>query len=258
MFAKFLTAVAALVLLTNVALAEEYVVKSGDTWPGIAQKTLKDPNLRTSLYAANKVKDPNVAPAVGTKVTIPAQLSKNRVAKVKAVSGTVTVDGQKAEAGKTSVKQNSVIITAANSKIDIQLDEGSVVRIGPNTKCTLSSYAYSGSNRNTDLNLGNGSMSMKVTKLSGQSEFKVSTVTAVAGVRGTYFWVNYDAESKEAGIAVYNGAVVVGQEKTDANGKKTIDTSKSASVTAGNAVTVNRDGKPSEVFPIPQKIEWED
>ena len=89
---------------------------------------------------------------------------------------------------------------------------------------------------------------MKVTKLSRKSNFNVSTVTAVAGVRGTYFYVNYDENSEDVGIAVYKGAVDVSVEEKV--------TEAPVRVEKGYATTIHGSKDIEEPFPIPAKIKW--
>jgi len=258
-----IVALSALFLFTaNIMSAdgyEKYTVKNGDTLPKIAGATLKDAKYLPELLAYNGITQPSqLAPGKGLKV--PYSLSKNRVATVTLVAGNAKIKhhgkGLEALTQDSVLLQSDTIQTGDDAKVEIQLDEGSVVRVGPSTKFGLSSYAYNGDSRDTNMNLEEGNLQMKVTKLSGDSEFKVSTVTAVAGVRGTFFYVNYDSKSKEVGIAVFSGKVMVGK---DAQSVKPGEAKQEAvAVPAGHAVNVNNAGKPGPIFEIPGKIEWAD
>lgn len=263
MVRKVLSLVFALTFVVSVAFADEgfetYPVKKDDTLASIIEGTLKSDKFFPQLLAYNQITHPKQIVRGETQLKVPFSISKNRFAKVTMTVGNVNVKRangavEPMKTGSTLLK-NDAIITAAGSRAEVQLDEGSVVRVGPETEFALASYGYGANGaRDTNLNLANGSMSMRVTKLTGSSDFKVSTVTAVAGVRGTFFYVNYDKNSKEVGIAVYSGKVEVGKE--DKNGK--IEANDKVAVSAGHATKISAEGKASPVFKIPGKIEWAD
>ena len=227
-----------------------YKVKKGDTLRSISVKYLKSPKLWKHFLAYNKLKNGNqIKP--GMKLKIPYSISKMRVAKVKFAVGNVKVikngKAYKARRGMYLL-QNHTILTGSKGKAELILDEGSVIRVGAKTKFALKNYAYRGKSRKTNLGLNKGSLAMKVTKLSKKSNFQVSTVTAVAGVRGTFFYVNYDENSEDVGIAVYTGAVDVSvEEDADKDGVR---------VEKGYATTIHGAKDIEEPFPIPAKIKW--
>jgi len=233
---------------------EPYTVKNGDTLPKIAEQTLKDSKYLAQLLKYNNISVPSqITP--GLQLKVPFSISKNRIAEITLTVGDVKVNtgsGLIAATKGVILMQNHTIVTGAGSKAEVQLDEGSVVRVGPQTQFALKQYAYNAGSRSTDLSLDRGNMSMKVTKLTGDSNFRVTTVTAVAGVRGTFFYVNYDPNSKEVGIAVYSGQVIVGEDK---NGDGQIENLK-VTVNKGYATTITAEGNASPVFEIPAKIEW--
>jgi len=258
MFIKILSTVFALAFITNIALADEgyrtYQIVNGDTLASIAQKNLKDVRYLAQLFAYNGITQPSQLVPGQTVLKVPYSISKDRIARLTMIVGEVQIsrNGNPMVATPASTLiQSDTIQTGPGAKAEIQLDEGSVVRVGPSTQFALSGYAYLNGNRSTNLNLTQGNMSMRVTKLTGDSDFQVSTVTAVAGVRGTFFYVNFDPKSKELGVAVYNGAVSVKPEKGTS-------TATPVMVKAGHAVNVSSEGTPSKVFEIPAKIEWAD
>ena len=89
---------------------------------------------------------------------------------------------------------------------------------------------------------------MRVTRLTQESQFSVSTVTAVAGVRGTFFYVNYDEDTKDVGVAVYSGAVSVEANEAD----------EGVIVESGYATIVHGEEEIETPFPIPARIRWLD
>ncbi len=231
-----------------------YTVERGDTPATIAQKTLKDPGMFPLLMRYNNITSPDQL-TPGTEIRIPFSVSQNRRARVNYVSG--QVQGREGE-GKpvASLSQGDVLLenhqirTGNDGRIELVLDEGSVVRIGPNTNFVLKGYNYGeNANRNTNVGLSSGSMTMRVTRLTQDSQFNVSTVTAVAGVRGTFFYVNFDEESQDVGIAVYSGAVAVQSEERPEN---------NVTVDSGYATVVRGGEEVESPFPIPGQIKWLD
>jgi len=269
MFTKIASLVIAFSFLASFAFAadgyETYTIQKGDTLTKIAQNELKDAKYLPQLISYN-IKQNVIATQndlkVGTALRIPFSLSKNRAAELTMTVGNVAVtrsgsSQQESAAKGMTLLQSDTVVTAAGAKAEIQLDEGSVVRVGPKTQFAIKSYGYADGNRSTNLDLKQGSMSMKVTKLTGSADFQVSTVTAVAGVRGTFFYVNYDPDSNEVGIAVYSGQVVVGQD-TNKDGFVNDKDKSTITVPAGHATTVSKEGVPSPVIEIPAKIKWAD
>jgi hypothetical protein len=98
--------------------------------------------------------------------------------------------------------------TGPESNVKIELPDGSVIILGPNTEYTLPTNACDLSRSGT-LNLG--SIWTKVKKLIGGGKFEVSTERAVHGVRGTEFTVEIKEENgiKYDIVKVYEGTVDV-------------------------------------------------
>lgn len=259
MLNKILTLSAALLFISSIALAEgfeTYQIVAGDTITSIGEKTLKinDQKHQAMLLIKNQITSQSQL-LPGKVLQVPYSISKNRIATITMTVGSVKVNtgsGYVDAVKGMSLMQKHSILTADGSQAEIQLDEGSVVRVGPKTEFSLMNYAYNGGDRETNLDMSRGNMSMRVTKLTGESNFRVSTVTAVAGVRGTFFYVNYDETSKELGIAVYSGKVDVGLDK-DKDGK--IEEVK-VEVPSGHATTISAAGVPAPIFKIPAKIQW--
>lgn len=230
-----------------------YRVQAGESWATIARKECRQGVQASTLARYNGVAE--TATPTGS-VKIPFELSKKRTAKIQASQGSVTVDGAAATRGQF-VAENQTIVTAANGRVEVVLDNGSVMRIGPNTRLKMTGLTLSGRDQNTSTELQSGSVTMQVTRMNRNSSFSVSTVSAVAGVRGTYFYVNYDENSKDVGIACYTGKVIVGRTKTDEAGNTVIDETSAVDVNQGFATTITGgSGAVAQPFPIPGKIEW--
>lgn len=103
------------------------------------------------------------------------------------------------------------LATEAESRLEIRLDDGSLLRLGASSQLDLQATGTV-----TKLKLWFGKLGASVKKLvNPQSKFEVETPTVVAAVRGTEFRVDVDGEEQEdpleAGteVAVYEGEVEV-------------------------------------------------
>ncbi len=84
-----------------------------------------------------------------------------------------------------------MVITGANSKMNIVLEKSGVIQIGANSKVILSSLFVNDEGATEQkLSVKAGQVILGLKKLQKDSSFNVETPTAVAGVRGTSFMVN--------------------------------------------------------------------
>jgi hypothetical protein len=105
------------------------------------------------------------------------------------------------------VKEKDLIQTGADSFCDIKIGE-SLVRIKQNTKVLMSALVKKGAVETTSIDLDSGKLLCKPKKLMRSESFLIKTPTAVAGVRGTQFTVETDAE-RTSRIKVFEGQVKV-------------------------------------------------
>jgi len=240
---------------TNVLADATYNVRPGESWASIAAAQCRQGTQPAALaqYNGMSVATP---PQAGAAIRIPDSLSNSRSAVLQSFQGSVTINN--AAAGRNqALRPNDTIATGANSSADVVLDNGSVMRLGANTRIAISQLALQGRNSNTGAALQNGSVTMQVTRMNRGSTFSVSTVSAVAGVRGTYFYISYDEATRNVGVACYTGNVQVGRATTDANGNTVVDPNGAVEVRAGHATTINgQSGAVENPFPIPGRIEW--
>jgi len=120
--------------------------------------------------------------------------------------GDVKKNGQLANIGDI-LNQNDVIETGTMSSCDIKIGD-SMIRIKENSKAILAQLLRKDGIENTTLGLDVGKMICKPKKLLKNESFLVKTPTAVAGVRGTNFSVEADAQ-KTTRIKVFDGKVAV-------------------------------------------------
>ncbi len=106
------------------------------------------------------------------------------------------------------LKEGDIIRTGRRSRAEIRFDDGSRIRILSNTTIVLQKYLTGKKGRNSNVKLNKGGLYLNVRKLKRKSKFRVSTVTATVGVRGTIFYIRID-KKKNVKVKVKNGVVVV-------------------------------------------------
>ena len=120
--------------------------------------------------------------------------------------GDVTKNNSMVQIGDL-VKEKDVIQTGADSICDVKIGE-SLIRVKQKTSVILSSLIKTAQAENTEIELNAGKLLCKPKKLIKSESFLVKTPTAVAGVRGTQFSVEADANGTSR-IKVFEGSVRV-------------------------------------------------
>ena len=141
-----------------------------------------------------------------------------------------------------SVSERTQIKTGKKSMVIIAMADGSKVKMRSNSAITLNSLSSNG----IEVGLQAGGVFSKVIKQQGANRFRVRTPTAVAGVRGTEFFVAYGdsirgKKEKDALMCVNEGQIEVkgsGSQKVLLN--------------AGEGIVFNK----SEKLPAPEKLPW--
>jgi hypothetical protein len=89
------------------------------------------------------------------------------------------------------LEEGDVIETGPDGRIEITLGDKSTIRIGPNSRVTMSGFACTRAQENESrITISPGSIWSKVsTVLGGKAKFEVRTGSGVSGVRGTEFVV---------------------------------------------------------------------
>jgi ferric-dicitrate binding protein FerR (iron transport regulator) len=151
------------------------------------------------------------------------------------VEGTVTAGGVAIQAGAI-LKPGDTVETKADSRVEIVLPGGSLLRVGESSQVTLSEVS-AGRRFSARLLLGN--LWAKVHKLLASETFNIETENAVAGVRGTEFRVEVAQEQPDL-VRVYEGVVHV-----DAR-----DGGWSHSLEAGTELRFRRDAEPPRPFDV--------
>jgi len=97
--------------------------------------------------------------------------------------------------------------TKSNARAEIRFSDGNVIRVAPRSRLDISEYAVKRDRRS--FRLSRGRVEAVVSKQTAGSRtprrFEITTPNAVAGVRGTWYFVFFD--SNVTGIAVKDGVV---------------------------------------------------
>jgi hypothetical protein len=119
------------------------------------------------------------------------------------------------------------IVETKNARVELTLQDGSRVRLAPNTKVQLTEAQFNESkSRNVSVSMWFGRIWAKVAKSVGAEDtFEVGTQNAIAGVRGTAFTV-VASQDLSAMVRVYAGTVGVrkgqGQDFARAHSKRQV------------------------------------
>lgn len=107
-----------------------------------------------------------------------------------------------------AITKGDTIITGKDGKVVMDLDSDKEVTIGSSTTLTVSELVKNAKalGGKTSLSLLEGKVSIKIKKkLDGDSRFEIETPTAIMGVMGTEFFVQY--ENNESYVGVFTGLV---------------------------------------------------
>jgi hypothetical protein len=121
------------------------------------------------------------------------------------LEGSVTIDGQEAGIGDT-VPLGAVVATSSGSLVDIEFNGRNAIRLSENT-----TLVFNPRNLQTGSELRQGALTLVLKRLSpGENGegFLVRTPSAVAGVRGTSFFMKVESPTSTY-VCACNGAVQV-------------------------------------------------
>lgn len=95
--------------------------------------------------------------------------------------------GRAGENGMALSANDRVITAGAGAMTDIQFDDGSVIRVMPNTELTLQQAEFINKNTQIAIALASGKIFNVVNPLQGESHYIVRTSNGIAEVKGTVF-----------------------------------------------------------------------
>ena len=151
------------------------------------------------------------------------QASSNELkVKLTFVIGDVKLKLNPADAGKkpeigTLLSQEHVLITGNNGNADLQFNNGSSVKIKPNTEVAIRNLTKTADSVKEQLSIAKGIIIANVNKKKQSDDFQVITPTAIAGVRGTRFLVAVEPNEKNkediTRVSVLDGSVGIYKHK---------------------------------------------
>ncbi|HPE28997.1 MAG TPA: FecR family protein [Candidatus Mcinerneyibacteriales bacterium] len=130
--------------------------------------------------------------------------------KVSYIEGQVMINYAMAEL-RQEVREGDFISTQ-KGKLEITLDDGTLVRVGPESKVYMESLKEEKGRKKVSIKVALGRFWTKVKKLVAKDEYNVSFRTGTAGVRGTVYRIDQYADDS-AQLFVYDGKVEVRGEK---------------------------------------------
>ncbi len=119
---------------------------------------------------------------------------------------------------KTVLKESDAIRTFIESEAELEIDDGSVLKVSENTTLEIGMLRGKKDRNNTSVKIMNGEVLANIKKLvSPASSFEFETPTATAAIRGTI--IGLVVGSDQTTVKVYEGKVLV----TPAGSKKTTE-----------------------------------
>ncbi len=189
---------------------------------GPATFTLGPSETRTVVVLATTLDRPpvtdflTIAALPGSDVaTVELKVRGERDVLVRTVTGDVTV--RRASGGDpvpltagTILGEGDEIFTGVESEAELAFEDGSQLRVEELSQIALSLLMSSGQRQRVLVNLAIGRAAAKINpQKTFQSDFKVQTPGATAGVRGTEFDVTYDPATETTTVRVLEGVVLV-------------------------------------------------
>lgn len=109
---------------------------------------------------------------------------------------------------KMDIFKGDQLRTVAESRCEIKLADGSIIRIGENSMFDFGESNLSKYSRQVDASLKKGKIWANVTKsFAANNKFEVKSPTAVCAIRGTIYRMDTDSTTR---VGVYEGKVDVG------------------------------------------------
>lgn len=200
-----------------------YLTYPGDTLSQIGVRYLKNWRDWPKVMALNKIPHERVLP-VNTRIRIPVELMRvdPAPAVVMHVTGNVRVkpaDGAfRPLAVGERITGGETVLTGPRSFASFRLADASILNQQPSTRLVFGRLAAYGDTGmvSTEVDLQDGRLEANATRqIAPAGGFQVKTPIAVAGLRGTAFRLNMDADGKTLRGEVLEGAVGVAAQRKE-------------------------------------------
>ena len=186
----FASLVLLLVALAGVSRADEmeYRIQAGDTLISLAARLLQNPDDWPRLQGLNEIDNPHGIP-VGTVLRIPHEMLREPPvsARVVASEGQVLVDGVELLPDQ-SVRPGQSLLAVRDGSVVLRLPDGSELLLPGGSLLEINSLQDGEHQGETRLHLHEGRVESRV-RGGPAARYRITTPTAVIGVRGTVFRV---------------------------------------------------------------------
>ncbi len=108
---------------------------------------------------------------------------------------------------KTPIHVGDKLNTQAESRCEVKLTDGSVIRLGENSTFDFEKSLVSRNKRSFDASLSQGKIWANIVSLVWGEKFEIKSPTAVCAIRGTIYGIEADSTTR---VSVYDGQVDVG------------------------------------------------
>lgn len=125
---------------------------------------------------------------------------------VVAVSGSSTNHGRMLNRGD-SVQVGDTLDVPAGGHVKLQMADGSMISVAPDSDVTVTSYSMDGSGCDVKLSLARGALRAQVTPVAGPSTFEVSTASGIALVDSASADWLIKAQPDSAQVGVLAGTI---------------------------------------------------
>lgn len=172
-------------------------------------------------------------------------LAASAAGKVVRLKGTVSLNRNgehKVLALNDEVMAGDVVTTLAESRLRIELTDGSIINLGELTRVTISEFAFSPEtlSRQAAFDLQSGLMQAITAKAGSGSSFVIRTNNAVAATRSTEWIV--EAKKAETTVLVQEGKVDVQEAALGFRSLPSLEQDKAILLSAGQVTTIGKLG----------------
>ncbi|MDR2017006.1 MAG: FecR domain-containing protein [Burkholderiales bacterium] len=193
----------------------KYTVQPGDTISGLSERYLNGRGRWAAIERVNPGLDIHKLRPGQTLYLPESRISSvGKTAKVLKVNGQAQSEGVDLQEGQ-QLSAGSVIDVAADSFVTLQLDDGSILVVEPNTRARLDELRQmsTGSPRSS-IHIDRGRINVKAApQTEPGARFEISTPSATTAVRGTRFRVS-EKEDGATVVEVNEGLVHVAAAET--------------------------------------------
>ncbi|MDI6792826.1 MAG: FecR domain-containing protein [bacterium] len=230
---------------SSLAMAQEIEVKKGDSLWKIVEQYLGDVRLWEEIAEYNRLKNPSLIHP-GDIIRIPYYISKMRLT---SIFGDVKIKKEAVEdfvkvEEETSLSVFDKIETSSESRAVLEFEDGSVVRLKPETRLQIEKALINREKKSiiSKLRMSLGKIFLELKPVEEKSRFEVETPASICGARGTEFRTSHTREGISR-VEVFEGSI-----KAEAGGE-------SLEVPSGYGSSIAADQPPSAPRLLPRPPE---